>query len=314
MPDINKLGLNLGWRGDLAPIHNAALSSILRSKGLGATLAESAPHLVGNLPPKTTILHDAAKSVLGGEFLRPQNQPRGTCTSRGAKRAIDLTQCIAIAGGAPQQFKYSSHAVLYGAGREHAGMLGGNPNNENDDGCTGAAVAWAAMNVGNMANDEDADDDNSDDLACLWGARGVPADRKAQAGQRRIRAVTAAHSVPDVIDAIVNGYAVTVASTVGFAGIRSQHAFGRDSEGRAHRGGSWPHQMVFTGFRDDKGWLLVDQSWGPECPDGPLGTIEIPSYSFWVEAEDAALMIREQDTWIYGGFDGWVADRMHWFI
>ncbi len=78
---------------------------------------------------------------------------------------------MAPAANKNERFKLASHAFIYGAGREHANMLGGDPNDENDDGCTGAAVAWACVNTGNLTNVE-AGDDDSDVLACQWGAKG----------------------------------------------------------------------------------------------------------------------------------------------
>jgi hypothetical protein len=294
-----------GWRPELADAHVEALTQNLAAQGIPVRFQDQAPHLMqGADPTKPAILHDVAKKVTG-DFLRSQNQPRGTCTSRGAKRAVDLTQCVLIAAGEPYEFKYTSHAVLYGLGREHAGMLGGNPNNENDDGCSGAAMAWAANQGGNLANDEDQDDDNKDDMACLWGARGCPSEIKTKAAQRLIKAVALVRTPEETRDALVSGHAVTVASNVGFEGIPAQHVFGRDQDGRAHRRGTWNHQMCFTGYRPDKQWFLVDQSWGPSSPDGPIGDLPIPSYSFWAAWDDAAAMIRQGDSWAFSGFVGW---------
>jgi hypothetical protein len=118
----------------------------IRADGKPVELTDAAPAFA-DTPLKTVILHDAAKRALGA-FLPAQNQPRGTCTSRGLKRHLDLQQCSRIAGGEPLAFHEVNHAIIYGLGREIAGMLGGNPNDQNDDGCTGAAVARGAVKGG----------------------------------------------------------------------------------------------------------------------------------------------------------------------
>lgn len=302
-----------GYRTELAAAHKTEVIRRLQAAGKPAALHLAAPHLVRSVPTKTVVLHDAAKAVLG-DYLQPQNQPRGTCISRGAKRIVDLTQCVRIGAGDGLKFAYSSHAVIYGAAREHVGMLGGDPNDANDDGCTGSAAAWAVNNAGNLRNVDVKDDDNDDKLACLWGARGVPAEVKEAADDHLIKGIANAVTFDQVKIAIGNGYGVTVASDVGFEG----NGFQRDRDGVCRRGGQWPHQMCFTGYSPNLSGrgeaLLVDQSWGPDQPGGPLGPIPIPSYSFWVLRPDAEAMISQGDTWVYSGFDGWPADQLHWLI
>jgi hypothetical protein len=263
------------------------------------------------LPGLGVILHDAAKRALGA-FLPAQNQPRGTCTSRGLKRHLDLQQCSRIAGGEPLAFHEVNHAIIYGLGREIAGMLGGNPNDQNDDGCTGAAVARGAVKGGELRYEDTTEPtDNRDDdrLACLFGARGVPQGYKDAAALHRAKDVAQVTTLASARLAAVNGYGFTVASTVGFEPFR------RNADGFCRPGGSWPHQMCCTGYRVDKDWFLIDQSWGPDQPPGPIGDIDIPPYSFWVDAAAMTKMLSMQDAWVVSTFDGWPSDlTLRWLI
>ena len=71
--------------------------------------------------------------------------------------------------------------------------------------------------------------------------------------------------------------------------------------------------MSCTGYRVDKNWFLIDQSWGNN-PTGPTGDIEIPPYSFWVTEQTLRSMLAMSDSWAFSGFDGWEADLMRWLI
>lgn len=297
--------MNFGYRPDLVKDHKARLIAHLHSKGKHATFCKAAPNLKG-AAPTLKILHDKVKSILG-VYLAAQNQPRGTCTSRGGKRACDIIQVQILGAALKDKFEYLSHAILYGQGRTIAQMLDGRPNDPNSDGCTGAAIAQAANTVGLVRNVDDKDNDNSDDIAVVWGAYGVPKEVLVLAKGHIVKEIAQAQTFEDVRDALMADHPVTVASTVGFEGNRG---FNRDQDGVARRGNTWPHQMIFTGYCPNLNGrgeaLLVDQSWGPNQPQGPLGPYPIPSYSFWVLRPDAESMIAEGDTWIYSGFEGWV--------
>lgn len=299
---------DFGYRPFLAPAATARLVGSLRAAHGAARFADAAPHLAGTGEGKTVILHQAAKKTLGA-FLRSQYQDRGTCVSRGAKRIVDLTQCVQIAGGAIHEFKYVSHAYIYGTCREHGGDL------SNEDGAVGAWAAWSVANDGNLTNEDAGDDDNADALAVKWGARGVPAETKTKGRLHLIKRVAQARSFAEVRDAICNGYGVTIASDVGYEG---NGGFKRDQNGACRAGGSWAHQMCYTGYCDDLAGqgphLLQDQSWGPDQPGGPTGPIEIPTYSFWTRQRDAERQIAQGDCWIFSAFDGWPSGQLPWLF
>lgn len=307
MPLSDIITPTFGWHEQEAAAGVARVEAMIRGMGRPASFASAAPQLAGFGDGKTVILHRIARSVLGS-FLPAQNQPRGTCVSRGAKRIVDLTQLVQIALGALQEFRLSSHAYIYGTCKEYGNDL------TYRDGAVGAWAAWSVANDGNLSNAEAKDDDNKDDLAVEWGAKGVPEAIKKIGRLRLIKAVAKINSFNEARDAICAGHGITVASNIGYEGIRSNRVFGRDSTGRARRGGTWNHQMCFTGYRADRDELLQDQSWGPDSPDGPIGDIEIPSYSFWTSRADAEAQISQGDTWAFSAFDGWPAQQLDQFI
>ena len=121
-----------------------------------------------------------------------------------------------VGGNKSEKFELSSHAFIYGAGRDHGGMLGGDPADDNDDGWHRCRRCLGVCNVGNLTNEQAGDDDNSEvRLACLWGAKGVPDDMTKLAGTYRV-SNTLVQKASDVRDLICSLKPVTVASDVGF--------------------------------------------------------------------------------------------------
>ncbi len=263
-------------------------------------LYDVAPHLRGIGENKTTMLSHLVREALGGQFLNAQYQNRGTCVSRGAKRIVDLCQALAIRFGTAFDFKYTSHAYIYGTCREHGGDL------SNQDGAVGAWAAWSVGNDGNLTNDDVQDNDNDDALAVNWGARGVPSAIKVKGRLHLIKKVVPINSYAEARDWIASGIGgVTVASGVGYEGSR-------DKNGVIRRRGSWSHQMSYTDQREDSTMkaLLQNQSWGPDQPGGSLGSIEIPSYTWWTLQEDVETQIAENDTFGFAWLDAWEAQNV----
>lgn len=293
-----------GWskEGSLVAAH--VVRGLLEKDGKPAYFHQAAPHLLRSSQGiSCVVLHDTARKVpsLNGQFLNSQWQGLATCVGRGAKRIVDLTQCVHISHGEPLDFSYTSHAFIYGNAREHGRWLGV------FGGAYGSWAAWSVVHDGNLSNEEAGDDDNYDDMAWLWGWRGVPREMKEKGARRLIKSVCQPRSFEDVADAVVNGYGVTVCSDIGFGPSCTQSL--RDRDGVVRAEGEWHHQMAITGYCSDLDGrgpaLLEDQSYGPDNPKGPLGLYPIPSYSFWVLKEDAERQISCGDTWIYSGISTW---------
>lgn len=318
--------MQFGYREELAVEHckqtvafAQQLQGAVNFEDLCPTLMSKSERIQGSVTePTVVILHNTVKK-LTGSFLPSQNQPRGTCTSRGVKRVLDLLQYAQIDSGMLFEFRPTNHAIIYGLGREIAGMLGGNPNNSNDDGCTGSAVARGVVNGGNLTYEDTSDttdNENDDRLACLYGARGVPSEYKTAASAHLVKGLAAIKTLEAAKASILSGRAFTVASNVGFLGNGGRYV--RNSNGICRAGSNWSHQMCITGYCSDLAGqgpaYLQDQSWGPNQPSGPLGPYEIPSYSFWTIESDLKRQISQNDSWTFAGMEGWNTSLIHWLI
>lgn len=261
----------------------------------------AAPHLAGSGEGKSAFLWEAAKLVTGGH-LPAQQQPRGTCVSRGYSRAIDYLQCVEIAlGNEPEEFAFVSHAFIYGCGAE----VGHDQNNQ--DGLVGAWAAKAVATMGNCTNDECGDRDAGyDDLAVQWKAHGVPQKFKQLGIDNLVGDVTLVTKPEQARDMLCNGYPVSVCSGQGFT-------MTRDAEGRCKPQGSWAHCMMWSGYDDTRRRFCVEQSWGQNTPSGPT-ILGQPDNSFWIDWDVGARMLREEDSFAVAKFQGWQARKLDWVI
>lgn len=288
---------DFGWREDPFAVQ-AVLSTLSDPR-----FERAAANLTGTGEGKTVLLSDVAKKLLG-KHLPAQQQPRGTCVSRGWSRAVDYLQCVQIAiGQRPQEFKFASHAYIYGCGAE----VGGDQNYQ--DGLVGAWAAKAVTLFGVCTNEECADRDAGyDDLAVQWKAKGVPQKFKDLGKDNLVKTVSLVTTPDQARDAICNGYPISCCSGQGFT-------MTRDSNGKCSPQGSWSHCMMWSAYRDDRRQFLVEQSWGQNTPSGPTGDLDIPDNSFWIDWDVAARMLRGEDSFALSNFDGWPAqDILHWLI
>jgi hypothetical protein len=291
---------NFGWRRD--PDAVAAVLATLPYPRFGA----AAQDLEGTGEGKTVLLSDVAKKLLG-KHLPAQQQPRGTCVSRGWSRAIDYLECVQIVlGNRPQEFQFCSHAVIYGMGKEVGGDLGPQNRREDGDGLVGAWAARAVTTMGAVRNEDVGDRDaGTDDLAIQYAVKGVPADVKAKALSHLVKTVSLVTTPEQARDAICNGYPVSCCSGQGFT-------MTRDSDGKCRPQGSWSHCMMWSAYRDDRKQFLVEQSWGQNTPSGPTGDLDIPDNAFWIDWDVAARMLRGEDSFALSNFDGWLAQNLDW--
>jgi hypothetical protein len=71
--------------------------------------------------------------------------------------------------------------------------------------------------------------------------------------------------------------------------------------------------MCLSGFRADKNWFCIDQSWGQNTPSGPT-TLGQPDNSFWADWSVVDSMLRQGDSFAISAYDGFPAAKFHWFI
>ncbi len=287
---------NFGWHD-----RPAAVAAVLATLPF-PRFEQAAIHLTGTGDGKTVLLSDAVKKVLG-KHMPAQQQPRGTCVSRGWSRAVDYLECVEIAlVGLPTRFEYISHAFIYGTGAE----IGHDQNSQ--DGLVGAWAAKAVNTFGNCTNEECEDKDAGyDDLAVEWKAEGVPQKFKDLGKDNIVKTVTLVTTPEQARDMLCNGYPLSVCSWQGFS-------MKRDSEGHCRAEGSWAHCMMWSAYRDDKKQFLVEQSWGQNTPSGPLGTLDIPDNAFWIDWDVGAKMLRGEDSFALSAFQGFPARTIDWYV
>lgn len=257
----------------------------------------SASNILGTGAGKSAFLYKAAQKVTGGH-LPAQQQPRGTCVSRGFSRALDYRQCVEIVGGESGVYEFVSHAVIYGLGKEVGGEVGPQNKRESGDGLVGAWAAKAISQFGFVRNADVGDvDAGSDDLAIKYAVNGVPSEIKTLCDKHKARAVTQIDGgASQCRDMLVNGFPIACCSNQGFT-------MKRDSKGRCTPQGSWSHCMMWSAYDDDFKRFLVEQSWGQMCPEGPL-YLDQPDNSFWIDWDVADRMAKQRDTFAIGDIDG----------
>lgn len=276
-----------GWRRD-----DNAVQDVLSRLPM-PRFCDAAPHLAGIGEDKDGVPYLAYKKLFG-KHMPAQKQDIGSCVSRGYSRGVDYLQCVQIIMGELEEFKFVSHAAVYGLARERGHMLGGG------DGLVGAYAADSVSKDGTVSNNDANDSDTDDRLAKEWGARGCPSNIKQLAQNRLVKTVSQVTTPEEARDALVAGHLVPVCSDQGFT-------MTRDSNGKCSPRGSWGHCMVWTGYRADKRQFLIEQSWGQNCPDGPLGDKDIPDNGFWVDWDVAARMLSQRDSFVVSAYDGFPA-------
>lgn len=256
---------------------------------------------------KVVLLHKVLAQVAGTYPI--YRQTIGDCVSHGWAKGVMTRIAVEVliasenerwpGADIASEWIYGTSRVLVGKGR-----LG------NSDGSVGAWAARAVQEHGTLIRQKYGSYDltrYSGQRAKDWGFRRLPADElEPTADEHQVANVAVANSYEQARDAIANGYPVPVCSNQGF---REQ----RDSEGFAKPQGSWSHCMCFVAV-DDTGrrpGLLCDNSWGPDWISGPKRHDQ-PDGSFWVDAQVADRMLRGDDSFAVGGYDGFKRAAIDW--
>lgn len=280
--DPTKLG---GWHHD--PDAVAEVLGQLPYPLFGA----AAPNLAGTGADKDILLYKMWKTVCGKYWPYPAQQI-GCCVSRGFSEGVDLLECVQIGiGKKAEKFEETSHEAVYGMARVDIGGQRGSYS----DGAVGAWAAKAVTTIGTVSREVTGP---YDDNKCKeWGAKGVPVDIKAKAGEHKVKTTSLVTTWSELTDALANGYPVPVCSNQGFT-------MTRDSQGFCKPRGSWSHCMLIVGVRVDRPGACIFQSWGMDTPSGPLD-FDQPPNSFWAEKSVVESMLGMRDSWTLSSFDGY---------
>lgn len=253
---------------------------------------------------KRACLWEAMQKVLG-TYLPNVQQQIGNCVSWGCRNAVDHTAACEIVAGDRESLRPSFPPYFYGISRVQigGGRLGAS------DGSLGVWAADGVRQYGVLPQDESGVPDYSGAVATKWGRSGPPSDLISVARPHVIRTTARIRGYAQLRDALVNGYACTIASLRGYA-MRLQ-----DENGKSWFTGrdTWPHQMALIGVDDDPQRPAVFRlnSWGPDA-HGPQ--LDGPAGGGWCHAEDIDRELRDDgvECFAFSGFDGFPARQIDW--
>ncbi len=253
--------------------------------------ADAAPHLGGSGAGRTIRLYRAFKEVNDGSYFDYPAQAIGDCVGHAFGHGVDLLAAVQVAGGGSGDgpFRQTATEAVYAMARVD---IGGQRGSETD----GAVGAWAAQAVTRLGTIDRAVVGPYDGVRSRsWGARGVPADLKAQAAARKVRSASLVKTYEELEDALANGYPVPVCSNQGFT-------LERDDDGFCQPRGTWGHCMLIVGVRSGpRPGACLFQSWGPDLPTGPMA-LDQPPNSFWADRDVVAGMLAIGDSWALSQF------------
>ncbi|OGT57695.1 MAG: hypothetical protein A3E01_02860 [Gammaproteobacteria bacterium RIFCSPHIGHO2_12_FULL_63_22] len=254
---------------------------------------------------KRVVLWDAAKQVLG-KHLPTLLQKSGCCVGEMGKNVVDYVAVVEIANGDAEQFHPIFMPYGYGRGRLHSGIRG------RGEGSTGSGQAKAIVQDGVIRSDlSGLPQPSGGDSGLTWGAEvemkwsdgARIEDKWIELGKLHpIKSAAPVQSYTQARDALANGYPVGVCSDRGFTmdpqlDRKAGKKFGVPR-------GTWHHAMTFIGVDDDpqRPAVYCQNSWSADAHGPPAG--DEPPGGFWVDADVADYMLRQNDSFAYSQFEG----------
>jgi len=294
-----------GWVNDPAAVYRV-LHHLPR-----AIFADEAGGIRHSGAGKVALLHKAVLQAAGSFHV--ERQTIGDCVSHGAAMAAQvLMACDSVLRGEPERWGgWVASEPIYAGSRVEVGkgQLG------NGDGSLGAWGAQWMTEWGVIVRGKYGSIDltkYSGERAQQWGRKnaGCPDELEPIAKEHPIKTASLVTNYEQARDAIANGYPVSVASMQGFddQGVR-------DADGFLKARGQWPHQMCFIACDDEfkRPGLLCQNSWGSSWGSGPKRH-EQPDGSFWVDADTAEKMLRQEDSFAYSGFIGFPSQSLDYLL
>jgi hypothetical protein len=248
----------------------------------------SATDLTDSGKGKTVLLYQAQLKVAG--FVPNRRQTVGDCVSQAAACCIDTLKAVEIyTEGQNEEWRnVTATEPLYAYSRVEVG--GGRLGN--GDGSIGAWMAKAVKQGGTIDRGKYGNIDltnYSGKRARDWGRRGK--------------------GCPDSLEPSMRNYPANICSRQGFSKRR-------DNQGFAKPSGTWAHAMAAIGCRDDgRPGILIQNSWGGWNSGGKWPDNDMPTGSFWVDADVIDKMCRSmRDSFVYSDFEGYPAKDVSYLL
>jgi hypothetical protein len=275
------------------PEETAALLAELKTPLFGA----AAYKLFGSGEGKLSL---PFKSLLkfDPEFGPSERQTTGDCVSHSTRNAVDITRAVEIdIKGEPESFECRSATEGIYQSRGHM-----------DQGMTCSRAARYVHEIGGILLRKNYGHvDLSVYNSSLGDKKQIPKSIWIQeAKKHQVKTISLITTIEEARDALANGYAISVCSSVGFSSRR-------DVKGIAKRSIDWSHAMVWcacddTRERHNETLFLVQNSWGiwnsgPKVHGQPEG-------SFWIREQDARTMLSSYGSWAFSDVDGFPQKKL----
>ncbi len=228
--------------------------------------------------------------------------PIGTCVAFGYAGCIELRIAVQVVtkpnGVRTEPIADIAQEVIYGGSR--VDVNGGRcpipkgPDGRNDGSC-GIWAVQSLSKIGVCKRQRIGSYDLTNyniDTARQWGDNGVPEEVKKICSSN-LCTYALVKTPEELLKSLQTGCPVAVCSGVGFGDYSK--VITRGEEGLLRPVNTWNHCMYFAGYRADKRWFLIVNSWGDTWVNGPKGKFEdIPNGSFWVEWDVAKRMLENR--------------------
>lgn len=266
------------------------------------TFSEAAPDVMRKTKPQDTFLFramDAAHRARYGTPFSVSNQGSvGSCVAHGAAHAIYASEAVSWSlGERSEPPLLVSQPSIYGGSRVE---IRGKSINNGGDGSTGFhAAKWLSEYGVIYQKPYDSFDctDNSPALCKLWGRYGNGGEGNTaldeDAKKTPARHVTRIRNWDELVAAVCNGYAVTIASSQGFAKTTDDECFLRPS-------GTWMHQMAIVGVKvEGRQGACIMNSWGGNWITyrGERWPSDLPKGCFWADRSVVERILSQGDSW-----------------
>jgi hypothetical protein len=287
-----------GWVGEShKELLREAFDFLNPSGAAGFEIKGSAP-----IEGARSLLWETARKILGTDT---PNYPQATadCTAFSAKNCTEYLQFYPIANGERAVFKRTFPPYFYGASR----VLIGQKRLGYQGGSLGVWQAQAAMKYGALAIDSPQCPSYSGKISDQWGINGPPDDLIPIGQEHLVKNTALIRSWDELVMALLNGYPVSVCSSVGFSMLP-------DQEGFHERGPQWNHAMTCIGvnngtIKGKRQYAAILNNWGDvhgnlvdfdSCEPWPKGTLR-------VQRKDIEDMLAANDSYAYSIFSGFPA-------
>jgi len=264
--------------------------------------------LGGSGKGKVVLLHQAVEKVLG--HYNDRHQTIGDCVSMGSAGAVDVLKAVQmVLGNIPGDWVAETCTeFIYWISRVKIG----NNQLRGQDGSVGAWAAEGCKQFGTIVRLKYGSIDltvYSGDRAKQWGDNGGPPELIPIAHEHLVKSYSPITTYAQAIDALANGYPITVASNQGFGDQWGRPI--RDKDGFLLPTLNWGHQMFVHGFDDSyhRPGVLCQNSWG-NWVSGPTRHGQ-PEGSFWIDADVfEKRMLSANDSFAYSNFDGYPPQKI----